>query len=316
MMFSEENRRLSRVFVSFFGDLVMTRFTIMIVALGLVCGVSQVHGGVYPIPLTNGDFEDLDLTTWLSPNDLWMLASGPGFTGDMAPDAVPGWTLDTNWAGGGYYAGLVGANWLYAGSPYFPVIDTQSVTITGGATAGTDFTLAEAADDVTVTFWTGAGALDTSNALEVRIDGVVQTMGGLGGAYGPVGSMAEFTTDPISLSAGAHTLLFVGGATGDTALIDNVSMVGIVPDIVPGDTDGDEDVDAADATTLASFWQQSGLTGGASEGDFNDDGWANDLDATILAANWTGPSAAAVPEPPGLALILGAISILCFYRRR
>ncbi len=190
---------------------------VMIIALGLVFVVSQAYGA--SIPITNGDFEDLDLTTWLSPNDLWQIVPG-----DIASTDVPGWTLDTNWAGGGYVAGLAGANWLYSGSPYFPVIDTQSVTIQGGATAGTDFTLAADGDDLTVTFWTGNGPLGTSNALEVRIDGVPQTMGGLGGAYGPVGSMAEFTTDPISLSAGAHTLLFVGGATGDLALLDNVSM--------------------------------------------------------------------------------------------
>ena len=98
---------------------------------------------------------------------------------------------------------------------------------------------------------------------------------------------------------------------------DSVLLEIVEVPVLPGDTDGDGDVDGDDAAILASFWQQTGLAGGASEGDFNGDGAANDIDATIMAANWTGPSAASVPEPSTLILlIVGALALLCVKPRR
>ena len=85
---------------------------------------------------------------------------------------------------------------------------------------------------------------------------------------------------------------------------------------IPGDADLDGDVDADDATILATNWQTlTGATWGM--GDFNRDGNVNDLDATLMAANWgTGVAAAAVPEPGALSLIMGAILALGLFRRR
>lgn len=319
----------------------MTRFAIMIVVLGLVCGVSQVHGGVYSIPLTNGDLESdangfftgaayteynysVGIPAGIIPND------GVGLTLDTGDDGgVPGWYLPSSWNGPPLItSGLVGTDWL---SSYFPVIGNQSIAMGNGGSAYTLFTLDEPVSDVTVTFSIGTGSLDSASYLNVGVWQLDPTThaaiggpwwlwfdsGTTQGAEATPGSMTEYTTDPFNIgSAGLWQVGFAQAGNGYSAILDNVSMVGIVATVVPGDTDGDEDVDADDAATLASFWQQSGLTGGVSEGDFNDDGWANDLDATILATNWTGSSAAAVPEPAGLALILGAISILCFFRRR
>ena len=95
-------------------------------------------------------------------------------------------------------------------------------------------------------------------------------------------------------------------------------QISIVGPVIPGDTDGDGDVDADDAAVLASYWQQTGLPFGASRGDFNGDGVANDIDATILAANWTGAGAVAqVPEPSaGLMILLGILSLLGIVRRK
>ncbi len=87
------------------------------------------------------------------------------------------------------------------------------------------------------------------------------------------------------------------------------------PPPIPGDTNGDDVVNGADAAILASFWQQAVTQGDVGQGDFNNDGWCNDLDATILAANWGIGTAAAVPEPTVLSLLLGAILALGLFRR-
>ena len=85
---------------------------------------------------------------------------------------------------------------------------------------------------------------------------------------------------------------------------------------LPGDTNGDGAVDAEDAATLATYWQQTDLTGGIGVGDFDEDGDVDDVDATILAANWGVGTAASVPEPAALILILGAILTFGLFRRR
>ena len=78
---------------------------------------------------------------------------------------------------------------------------------------------------------------------------------------------------------------------------------------VPGDTNDDRIVDDVDAKVLAGRWGQTGLTGGYSVGDFNADGAVDARDAAILAAQWGnhmgGESAAAVPEPGTIVLLLG-----------
>ena len=84
---------------------------------------------------------------------------------------------------------------------------------------------------------------------------------------------------------------------------------------IPGDADGDGDVDAADATILAANWLQT-IAGGYSVGDFDEDGDVDDTDATILAANWTGPLATAVPEPSIYALLAGGLLMLLWRRKK
>ena len=106
-------------------------------------------------------------------------------------------------------------------------------------------------------------------------------------------------------------------------MIDNVSLIDIDPlnSGVPGDADNDGDVDANDAAVLGQWWGQNVGTAGAASGDFNGDSLVNALDASILAANWTGPlneaaNGAPVPEPS--AIVLCAIGALVWLggRRR
>ncbi|MBN1908163.1 MAG: dockerin type I repeat-containing protein [Pirellulales bacterium] len=84
--------------------------------------------------------------------------------------------------------------------------------------------------------------------------------------------------------------------------VDNI-MVTANP-FVPGDADGDGDVNAADARLLAEHWLQA--VTGPFQGDLNGDGFVDDLDASIMAANWNGGSeSVGVPEPGMMALLLG-----------
>ena len=83
-----------------------------------------------------------------------------------------------------------------------------------------------------------------------------------------------------------------------------------------GDANNDGLIDDADASILASHWQQ---TGGWADGDFSGDGLVNDQDASIMAAHWTeGTEAGAtVPEPSTLAAVVSmAVAALLLGRRR
>jgi hypothetical protein len=85
---------------------------------------------------------------------------------------------------------------------------------------------------------------------------------------------------------------------------------------VPGDTDGNGIVDATDAAVLARNW--GGSVSGATNGDFNGDGVVNAADAAILAANWgnhNSESAAGVPEPSTMVLLLAGLGWLLIRRR-
>ncbi|HBO44017.1 MAG TPA: hypothetical protein DD670_08805 [Planctomycetaceae bacterium] len=89
---------------------------------------------------------------------------------------------------------------------------------------------------------------------------------------------------------------------------------------IPGDANGDGNVDDADAKALALNW---GGTGGWAQGDFNYDNTIDARDAAILAANFGyvspvlgGQEATAVPEPGSLALLVTVAATLIAMRRR
>jgi hypothetical protein len=98
-----------------------------------------------------------------------------------------------------------------------------------------------------------------------------------------------------------------------------ILLVDIASPSIPGDANGDGEVNATDAQALAANW---GKASGASwaMGDFNADGAVNAADASILAANWgdhAGEAQGAVPEPSTLASLAGlALLAMTLVRRR
>ncbi|HBO46109.1 MAG TPA: hypothetical protein DD670_19735 [Planctomycetaceae bacterium] len=107
------------------------------------------------------------------------------------------------------------------------------------------------------------------------------------------------------------------GGTGD-----RIALVVPGGTDVPGDVNGDQKVDDADAKRLAAYWgatvKDPGLTWWQM-GDFNGDNKVDARDASVLAANWGdhtgGESTAAVPEPSAIVMLLGAIGLFLTRRR-
>ncbi|MBN1590308.1 MAG: hypothetical protein JW888_12405 [Pirellulales bacterium] len=74
-------------------------------------------------------------------------------------------------------------------------------------------------------------------------------------------------------------------------------------DPVPGDANGDNQVDQADAIILARNWGENTAT--REDGDFSGDHVVGARDASILAAHWgyEPPASTAMPEPSSLVLL-------------
>lgn len=130
-----------------------------------------------------------------------------------------------------------------------------------------------------------------------------------GGAFKYTPATGYYGTDSFTYRA------YDGEAYSDVTTV----LINVIADMetwIAGDANGDGTVDEDDATILAAHWGDGQAD--PSMGDFNDDGWVGAADAAILAANWgarTESSAATVPEPATLALLLAA-TILAPARRR
>ena len=90
--------------------------------------------------------------------------------------------------------------------------------------------------------------------------------------------------------------------------------------VMPGDTDGDGDVDDSDlGTVLANYTGPIGSAGGkfALDGDTDFDGDVDDSDLGSVLANYSGPIApVSVPEPATVGLLLTSLLLASTRRRR
>jgi hypothetical protein len=117
-----------------------------------------------------------------------------------------------------------------------------------------------------------------------------------------------------------ETFLGWGDLDGDPdGVFDNLwTVADLAAPPLPGDADGDGDVDAADANVVAVNYGQTVGLGGAADGDHDGNGVVNMLDWDIMAINYgqtVGPEGvSSLPEPASLVLVgVGAYAVL---RRR
>jgi autotransporter-associated beta strand protein len=142
------------------------------------------------------------------------------------------------------------------------------------------------------TFIPGTGLADGVYTL---IDADTSATGGLCTTLGLLTGPIGVGTGTLSVSGGQDLILTVSGF------------------VIPGDTNGDKVVDAADFITLKKNF---GKPGGVGQGDFNSSGTVNWADLGILMSHMgpSGHAPATAPEPATLGLL--AIGALAMLRRR
>ncbi|MFN3166680.1 MAG: PEP-CTERM sorting domain-containing protein [Phycisphaeraceae bacterium] len=159
---------------------------------------------------------------------------------------------------------------------------------------------------------------------DTYVNGVTGTVLGSGGTGTSVSGDAD-----IALSGPAASFAIVGTAddlVGPRANFEN-RWEGLAVQFtaggtaIPGDTDNDGDIDDSDLGTAFSNYTGplAPGTGGktAAQGDTDGDGDVDDSDLGTAFSGYTGPlGPAAVPEPTGLALVVGLGTLMIARRRR
>lgn len=116
---------------------------------------------------------------------------------------------------------------------------------------------------------------------------------------------SDFGDIPVSLSA---TVLSMAALLGN-----DVSTVIAVPHAippVPGDADGDSDIDDADlAVSFSNYTGPGGAGKTTADGDTDGDGDVDDADLAVSFSGYTGPIAPNVPEPATAVFMLAMLSL-------
>jgi hypothetical protein len=93
-------------------------------------------------------------------------------------------------------------------------------------------------------------------------------------------------------------------------------LEGGVPDLIPGDLDGDGFVGSSDLDIVRANWGQTVPAGSLAQGDPSEDGLVGSADLDIVRANWGRSTAAAVPEPVGFVLLACGFLVLALRWKR
>ena len=172
-----------------------------------------------------------------------------------------------------------------------------------------------------LTFTSTAGVSNQNHAhVEFAIMG-----NGVSPSAAPAGVYAlplELTSSSLQTSETFYLLLGTAGTlTAPGSALFNQAMLAAQTQFIamPGDTDGDGDIDDSDlGTSLANYTGPVGVAGGrtSADGDTDSDGDVDDSDLGSSFAGYTGPlSPAVVPEPATLGLA-ALLSILAMRVRR
>jgi hypothetical protein len=169
-----------------------------------------------------------------------------------------------------------------------------------------------------------AGVMSTDSTVAIYLDGILQPLD----ASVPAIATVAFPTTMNSISIGAfrrnNTTIqdAFRGDIDDPRLYNHaLSLVEVrqLAGLIPGDFDGDKDVDGTDFVA----WQNNfPLASGAAlgQGDADGDGDVDGADFVVWQTNFPtapGPGASTIPEPTALLLgAFGAIGLACVGRHR
>lgn len=191
----------------------------------------------------------------------------------------------------------------------------------GALTIDGDFTLAT---DGILQVDIGSGTVATGNAVldvegAISLDGLLQVS--LFEGYTPTSGDSFNLLGFSTLSGEFATLDLQALADGLSWNISQLYTAGELSVVLPGDFNGDNQVDAADYT----LWKQQFGSVGDFAADGNGDGvvdaadytlWRNNLGAGILGDDAAALAASTVPEPHAVALLLAALALGCTRRLR
>ncbi|MFN3168862.1 MAG: beta strand repeat-containing protein [Phycisphaeraceae bacterium] len=206
--------------------------------------------------------------------------------------------------GGDYAPGASPAQVQFDGG--FGVATTGVVEIEiGGTTPGSEY------DQLVI-----AGDADLGGTLElVLIDGFTPTLGQSFTVLTSAGLNGTSFDAVVGSLIGSGLALEVGYTTTDVVL-------SVVDAALPGDTDGDGDIDDSDlGTSFANYTGPVGAAGNktAAQGDTDGDGDVDDSDLGTSFSGYTGPlgpiAAGNVPEPASLITLAGLLGWVTRRRR-
>ena len=283
-----------------------------LVAIGLL-HIPTIATALNPIPVTNGSFEDPSIY--------------PGGQGSGGPDYIPGWKPDPGTTGA--TAGI----WNFTASTYglFPAgnaPDGQQTMMVGhyvgaGSMTQTLPTVLSANAHYELTGYAGnpATLVSTYTISLSAFDGTTRTTLASMTQSGPDGLMATWQLDFDSGAtpyAGQNLQITLQSEAVQTCF--DLIQLSTSAAVIPGDINGDTQVNLIDYGILTSHWLQTVQPG--LYGDLNSDGKISIPDFSMFKTNYNafnggGGESLAVPEPGTIILLaIASPALLLALRRR